>query len=125
MVKIKKENNMKHIKIEVKDLGKEWGKVLRIVEQTHRGYNFGDCNVTSFLHNDFGLYSVAIPSSIDPDILYVRGDNKTKDNLMICVPSEKWLQKVRETVRAYNKYFKDKALKQILENRFEVIEVIE
>ena len=95
---------MKHIKIEV--LKTKWGnKVLRIVEQTHRGNDFGvdDCE---FEHNGFYLRSGEYPE-IHLDGLYVRGDDERGDNWILCVRSEEWLSALRDAVKAYNHYFVD------------------
>ena len=99
--------NMKHIKIEVKDLGEGWGKVLKIVEQTHRGHNFG-ISGNSYTYKNFTITSLSCISCRSSNYFYVRGSNKDKDNNFIRVPSEECLQDLRETVRAYNTEFTDK-----------------
>ena len=95
---------MKHIKVEV--LKTEWGnKVLRIVEQTHRGQAFGKDDYT-FEHKGFYLRSSEYPAAVS-DGLFVRGDSEEDDNRVVCVPSEEWLDALRDTVKAYNRYFAD------------------
>ena len=101
---------MKHIKIEVKDLGEGWGKVLRIVEQTHRGHNFkgstkGVYNNNSYCFEGFALISIT-GIAVDNHALYVRGKNKNSDDVIVLVPSEEWLQRLRSTVKKYNKEFR-------------------
>ena len=96
---------MKHIKIEV--LRTKWGnKVLRIVEQTHRGVDFGIDSDGVFEHNGFSLRSSEYPSALPTmDALYVRGSSKEDDNRVVCVPSEEWLNALRDAVKAYNRFF--------------------
>ena len=98
---------MKHLKIEIKDV-EGWGKVGRIKEQTHRGEEFGEKDISFETSNRFWLTSIGYPSAMG-DGLCVRGDNKERDNHLFIVSSEKWLAYLRVAVSEYNWLFRDKS----------------
>jgi len=106
---------MKHLKLEVKTV-KGWGKLLRVVEQTHRGKDFGDSEGGyKFISGEFTLISaisVALISAISVALvgncLYVRGEVTENDNDCVVVPSEEWLEQCRKAVRAYNDFYAGK-----------------
>ena len=110
---------MKHIKIEVKDSG-EWGKLLRIVEQTHRNNELGERD-NNFEFEGFYLSSHSYPAQTNNG-LYTRGYDSNLDNNIVEVPSEQWLSRLRKTVRAYNEKFKDEGKETSSEPDVEVIE---
>lgn len=95
---------MKHIKIEIRTTPK--GKVGRIVEQTHRGIEFGR-ETKSYLHNEFELSSVGYPNS-ELNKLFVKGSYDYGADNSFKIPSELWLSKLRACVKAYNREFRYK-----------------
>jgi hypothetical protein len=112
----------KHLKLEV--LTTKWGKILRIVEQTHRMEAFGEARHEFVGENGFKLSSLSEPAAgQDVGALYVRGEDWGKDEAIFLVPNDDWLNKCRAAVRDYNQYFSgdDKRLAE-LDADVEVIE---
>lgn len=90
---------MRKLVIEV--LTTEWCKLLRVKEQTHRGMKFVKNGRVFIASNGFKLHSSThLEERFDE--LYLRGRYKDKDNLIVPVPSEKWLEKLRIAVKEYN-----------------------
>lgn len=79
---------------------------IRIVEQTHRNSHFTDSipKGSIFKYKDFTLCSSVCPQ-ISPNMLYVRGCDDTADYIILGVPSQEWLERMRATVDAYNTTF--------------------
>ena len=77
----------------------------RWIGWTTRGQAFGKDDHT-FEHKGFYLRSSEYPAAVS-DGLFVRGDSEEDDNRVVCVPSEEWLDALRDTVKAYNRYFAD------------------
>jgi hypothetical protein len=101
---------MKHLRLEV--LTTVWGRLLRIVKQTHRGSSFGnDQEGNAFLHDGFRLTSLCRPAIQCGGLgFFARGSDTGDDYIILAVPSEEWLEKCRAAVRAYNQHFGDKAI---------------
>jgi hypothetical protein len=90
---------------------------IQITEQTHRGTGFSNISLGSafFKHNEFVLSSMGAPGIMDKKTskllynckygLYVRGHNFCYDNNVLKIPSKVWLEKMRDTIKTYNKYF--------------------
>lgn len=105
----------KYLKLEA--LTTKWGKLLRVVEQTHRGNEFGKDGLWEERHefvgeNGFKLSSPCGPAAGQREpwawgagALYVRGDNRAYDEAIFLVPDDDWLDKCRAAVRDYNQYF--------------------
>jgi len=94
---------MKHIKLAV--LPTKWGKLVRIIEQTHVGKHFYPAGEGSFVFNGFTLTSCTHPDIApvgEPDRLYVWGTRPATNHRVLVVPSEEWLKKCRAAVHAYN-----------------------
>jgi hypothetical protein len=108
---------MKHLRLEV--LTTKWGKMLRVVEQTHRNDEFGEMEMNWFLHEDFQLRSDDFLDLRD-DGLHVRGHLTAEDHAIIIVPSEAWLARCRAAVKAYNQRFAETA--EPVDSDVEVIE---
>ena len=96
---------MKHLKIEV--LTTAWGKILRIVEQTHRGKEFGRDGQESFTaSNGFLLQSYCFPEGGGAgESLLVRGSSVKEDMKIVVVRSDEWLERCCEALREYNRIF--------------------
>lgn len=96
---------MKRLVLEV--LTTKWGKLIRVIGQTHRGVAFAHKtnNLSVFLATGgFNLMSQTSPE-YGIDCLFVRGSNSDKDKDVIVVPSEEWLSRCEEAVKEYNKKF--------------------
>lgn len=87
---------------EIKDKNGETIKI-KIIEQSHRCFQFGVTN-NMFCHELFSLSSRVFPEVKD-NRLYVRGTDEGKDNNILDVPSKDWLRKMKKTVKVYNEYF--------------------
>jgi hypothetical protein len=112
----------KHLKLEV--LTTKWGKLLRVVEQTHREDAFGKERHDFVGENGFKLSSLSCPAAgQDVGALYVRGEDWGKDEAIIPIPNDDWLDKCRAAVRDYNQYFSGDDKRQVeLDADVEVIE---
>jgi hypothetical protein len=87
-------------------------KAIKIIEQTGRRSKFSDS--LTFIHNDFVLKSVNVPAAMENGKdygckhgLYVRGSDGYADKRIIYIPSYEWLERLKDTVYAYNKTFSD------------------
>ena len=84
---------------------------IRIAVQTHRCEEFNlsrqSLSERTFVHMGFELKSYhgpqVIPSSSHPG-LYVRGDDHSRDDDLLEVPSQEWLRKCEAAITAYNIY---------------------
>jgi hypothetical protein len=110
-------------KLAIKEIPNENGEItkIQIIEQTHRGRNFGKDGRCSFLHdNGFLLSSRGQPQEVNKNLLdkenneeignvyyglYVRGSTNQCDENILIVPSNTWLEDMREAVRSYNEHF--------------------
>lgn len=88
-------------------------RVVRILEQTHRGEDFGKKD-SIFVHKNFILQSVNIVAYMDDPIaedgrgehgLFVRGSEDDADNAIVHIPGYDWLHSLEEAVLAYNEFF--------------------
>ena len=110
---------MKKLVLEV--LTTKWGKLLRVKEQTHRGGDFGN-NLDFFMSSSgFRIESHSSPE-IQYEAFYIRGHSRGKDNTILVVPSDEWLDKCRVAVREYNENFSDKPIEPKPTDDVEVIE---
>ncbi len=100
----------KHLKIGIKEVEvfgrKRW--FIKILEQTHRGDDFGD-NERDFHNRDYEFAmcsSESEGSAIEDDNMFlVRGETKYDDNNILICDSEDYINRLKSAVRAYNKHF--------------------
>lgn len=97
----------KHIKVKYIEIPEMQIVVLQVIEQTHRGKDFGNSRCYYTAPNGVTLYSVCQPEVIikSPDgcvcHLYVRGTAISHDNAPIPVPIEYW-DCIKRAIRSYN-----------------------
>lgn len=98
----------KHIKIIAKLSEDRKTVFCSIVEQTHRGSDFGTDHTSNFLHNNIRLRSNNNPAfgfCQGVCTLYVRGRGVGNDHIKTAIPIRYW-DGVKEAIEAYNAYFK-------------------
>ena len=90
---------------EYKSLFSRKTKYIKIVEQTHKGSEFG-INGNEFEHNGFTIVSSDNPELLS-DTLYVRGYDSGNDLKLVdsSIYSKHIIKKIREAIKAYNEYF--------------------
>jgi hypothetical protein len=96
-------------RLEIEEITNEQGVVteIRISKQTHRGCNFGNRDGGNFFnYKGFALASSMVPQ-VSSKMLYVRGTHGAGDNIVLTVPSQEWLERMRAAVEAYNREFSD------------------
>jgi hypothetical protein len=97
----------KHITIEVVDLNND-NYALYVVEQTHRGYSFGEPKNGGVFKASNG---VTISSGLFPgryeDLTgtFVQGANKNGDNYPIMVSGKNDLERITFAIKEYNKTY--------------------
>jgi len=93
----------KSIKLSVKPIGPDFQTVeIGIVEQSHRGAEFGTCG-EEFKHDGFTLSSQGA-LALYGGLLYVRGTRRDLDHRTIAVPVATYV-KIKAAVEAYNAFF--------------------
>ena len=95
---------MKHIKIEAKKAG--IGYDIRVIEQTHKGEDFGN-GVDHFeASNRFTLYSISYPMvGSSENCLFLQGMMSSSDNNVLYVTKD-YLEKITQAVKEYNETYK-------------------
>lgn len=100
---------MKHIKLKAKYNPKNPENMrveVRVIEQTHRGHEFGAIN-SGFLHNNVHLYSCGCPEFRVRSFslsFYLRGDYSESDEVSVFMSVAHW-EAVKAAVKAYNEKF--------------------
>ena len=101
--KAKPEPIKRHLKIQITGKSNETGYKLQVLEQTHRGQDFGKAKSTIFEHNGFILKSGNMPHFCGYNDLHVRGlIGGDKDNLIIDIPDEETCNRIIAATVAYN-----------------------
>ena len=110
---------LKKLKIEILHVDRlpgEWNlKLMRIVEQTHRGTSFNDGQntrmPTCFFHGGFILESGEVGGlSVmkHEEGLIVRSFDQSMDWSIMTIPSFIWFGLMTEAVKAYNRFYNEK-----------------
>ncbi len=97
---------MKHIKLRCHLTAFKEEALLEILEQTHRGSDFGYDGETIFYHQGIKLCSETYPAIYDGSELYLRGHETTKDFMRIRIASSLW-PRIKEAVEEYNRAFSE------------------
>jgi hypothetical protein len=79
---------------------------IKIIEQSHRRSNFSRNGDTFRASNGLELASSGCPEA-QSYRLYVRGDNKSKDDIELVVRSQEWLEHVRQAIKEYHDFNND------------------
>lgn len=115
---MKKKNRV----LKLEKLGELNGVVaFKIAEQSHINHEFGNAGLSNW---DFKAKNgVRLSSSSEPEVenntlLYVRGDNETKDNLVLMAKSAVF-DAFEEAVRQYNEYFSRPPFEKIVMFRYD------
>ena len=79
---------------------------FKIVEQSHREYEFGVDTSHFWTSRDINLSSVSCPaiSLSSPRVFYCRGNDISSDHNIVLTIPEIW-EKIKVAVREYNAYF--------------------
>jgi hypothetical protein len=97
---------MKHLKVALYGI-EGLGTFLKVLEQTHRGDEFGENGENGFMaSNGLCLISFEHPEKTSGR-LYVWGSDRKKDDFIIHIRSN--VDEVVQAINEYNEHFKDPA----------------
>lgn len=101
----------KHIKYKAEAVAPDFTRIkVQILEQTHRGSEFGEKGSTEFYHAGISLGSIGNPAA-GVTLFYVRGSVSAADNNVMEMSVAAY-QNFKKIVEAYNEYFKEEPKKE-------------
>jgi hypothetical protein len=77
------------------------GRFVQIVGQKYRCESFSTDGSNFRSTNGFTLRSQSVPQA-DDNALFVRGSDTKRDSMLLCVPSDEWIDKLSHAVNEYN-----------------------